>query len=184
MTAKAAPNPTPVTESTLDAALREVWPGLGAYVGSLLGAHRHLADDVLQETALFVWEKRAELPGVRNFNAWVFRAAYFKTLAVRRDLSRSKELMMDDEIFERLAIAAEESASDTDARLDALASCIEATRESDRRLIEWRYRDKRPLTELALLLNQTRDTLHQRVCRLRRALRHCVEHKLAQPSPA
>lgn len=179
MDTEAAPDSRPVTEGTLDAALREVWPGLGAYVSSLLGAHRHMADDVLQETALWVWEKRAELPGVRNFNAWVFRAAYFKTLALRRDLLRSKELVLGDEIFERLAIAAEEPSFVTDARLDALASCIEATRESDRRLIEWRYRDKRPLTELAALLNQTKDTLHQRVCRLRRALRHCVEHKLS-----
>jgi DNA-directed RNA polymerase specialized sigma24 family protein len=97
-----------VTEATLDEALRSVWPGLRAYVVSMLGPQRHLIDDILQETALFVWEKRAELPEVKNFDAWVFRAAYFKTLCARRELARGKEAMISDELFERIAHAAAE----------------------------------------------------------------------------
>jgi hypothetical protein len=58
------PTAFPVTEAMLDEALRAVWPGLRAYGGSMLGPQRHLIDDILQETALFVSEKRAELLGV------------------------------------------------------------------------------------------------------------------------
>lgn len=175
-----AATPGPVTEATLDKALRAVWPGLRAYVVSMLGPHRHLAEDVMQETALFVWEKRAELPGVRNFDAWVFRSAYFKTLSLRRDLVRRKETLIGDELFEKIAAAAgEETGFATEARLTALVSCIEAVPAPDRELLDWRYRDNRTLVEIAPMLKQAVNTLHQRVSRLRRALRNCVEHKLA-----
>lgn len=169
----------PVTEATLDVALRAVWPGLNAYVVSMLGAHRHLADDVMQETALFVWEHRSELPTVRNFDAWVFRTAYFKTLSLRRDLARRKEALIGDELFEKIAGAATESAGETEARLDALRSCVASVPADDRRLLDWRYRENRTLTEIAPLLKQTANALHQRICRVRRSLRNCVEAKLA-----
>jgi RNA polymerase sigma-70 factor (ECF subfamily) len=176
--------PTPetpaVTEATLDNALRAVWPGLRAYVVSMLGPHRHLADDVLQDTAIFVWEKRAELPQVRNFNAWVFRAAYFKTLSCRRDLARSKESLIGDELFERIAeAAADESGFATERRLVALQACITSTSTDERRLIDWRYRDKRPVADIAGVMKQTVNVMNQRLSRLRRSLRNCVELRLA-----
>lgn len=173
------PPPAPVTEDTLPDALRAAWPGLRAYVFALLGPHRDLADDVLQEASLHVWEHRAELPGVINFNAWLFTIARFKVMGTRRDLARRRETLLGDDALALIDRAAERLlAEGHEARISALEGCLENLGRDDRALLVWRYRDKRPLTELAATMNRPADTLHQRVCRLRRALRLCVESKL------
>lgn len=179
----AAPAPFPagpaeVTEATLDAALREVWPALRAYVSVMLGAHRHRVDDVLQDTAVWVWEHRYDLPKVNNFTGWIFRAAYFKTLSCRRDLARERALVVDDSVFERIAEAAAEVSADTGARLQALGECLAALEPEDRELLQSRYRDRRPLVAVAAAMRQSLNAVHQRLWRLRRTLRRCVAYRL------
>ncbi len=168
-----------VTEATLPDALRAAWPGLRAYVAALLGPHRDLADDVLQEASIHVWEHRAELPGVRNFNGWLFTIARFKVLSSRRDLARRRETLLSDDVFDLLDRTAQCLLEDGhEHRLQVLESCMTQLKKDDLSLLVWRYRDRRSLTELAALLKRPADSLHHRVSRLRRALRLCVETKL------
>jgi DNA-directed RNA polymerase specialized sigma24 family protein len=50
--------------------------------------------------------------------------------------------------------------------------------KDNRQLISWHYSDRLALTEIAQLLGKTANSLSQRVVRLRRSLRNCVEGKL------
>lgn len=171
--------PAPVTEATLPDALRAAWPGLRAYVTALLGPHRHLADDVLQEASIHVWEHRGELPGIRNFNGWLHTIARFKVLGSRRDLARRNETLLADDVFGILDDSARRLLENGhENRLVALEACMGKLREDDRSLLLWRYRDRKKLTDLAATLKRPADSLHKRVCRLRRALRLCVETRL------
>lgn len=125
-----------------------------------------MADDVLQEAAIHVWEHRAELPGVKNFSAWLFMIARFKVLGSRRDLARRKETMLSDDVFElfdRTALRLLENGREH--RLQALESCMMQFRRDDRELLMWRYRDRRRLTELSALLERPADSFHHRVSR-------------------
>ena len=169
-----------VTEATLPDALRAAWPGLRAYVTALLGPHRDLADDVLQEASIHVWEHREELPGVKNFGAWLFTIARFKVLSSRRDLARRNETLLSDDVFDILDGAAQRLLEDGhETRLRALESCMTRLGKDDLSLLLWRYRDRKKLTELAAAMCKPADTLHRRISRLRRALRLCVETKLS-----
>ena len=165
-----------VTADNLDEALRTVWPGLKAYVVSLLGAHREHVDDVLQEAALFIWNNREKLAEVENFNGWAFRIAYFKAQSKRRDLARDRHTAFSEALFEKLAEEAEERfGTHAQERLNALGECVKKLPGDERALLVWRYVDNRPLTELAHTLGRSADSLHQRVSRLRRALRACMD---------
>lgn len=163
-----------VSGDNLDEALRSVWPGLRAYVLSLLAGRREQVDDVLQETALFIWNNREKLAEIRSFNAWAFRIAYFKAQARRRDLARDRSTVFSEELFEKLAEEAETRFSRGD-RLAALGECVKKMPDDARALLVWRYVDNRPLTELARNMGRSADSIHQRICRLRRALRACME---------
>ena len=168
-----------VTPDTLDTALRTVWPGLRAYVTSLLLGRRDEVDDVMQEAALFIWNNREKLAEVENFNAWAFRIAYFKAQAKRRDLARDRHTMFSEQLFEKLAEEAElRFGEDSEKRLSTLADCVAKAPADDRSLLIWRYVDNRPLTELATKLGKSSDSVHQRICRRRKALRACMDKSI------
>lgn len=109
-------------------------PALFAYVMSLVPHARQEAEDVVQATCAVLWEKRHEFRPETDFKAWAFRTAYFQTLALRRDLGRSRIAVFSDEMLQRLAGAAEESAESIDPRIEALRQCVAALELRDRQL--------------------------------------------------
>lgn len=65
------------------------------------------------------------------------------------------------------------------ARVDALRDCVEQLPDPSRRLLELRYSEGRSGEEVAAQLGARLDTVYQRLSRLHRALRTCVDRKLA-----
>lgn len=166
----------------MDAALRATWPGLRSYVVALLGGRGEHADDVMQETALYLWNHRERLDAPENFPRWAFRVAYFHAKSKRRDLARAHAAVFGEEFFERLAEAAEPLFSaESEARLRALRHCVAEVPEAERTLLVSHYGEGRPLTVLAKSLGLSADAMHQRASRLRRALRTCMKRRIAEP---
>ncbi len=169
----------PVLNRTgMDAALRAVWPGLRSYVVALLGGRGEHADDVMQETALHLWNNRERLDAPENFTRWAFRVAYFKAKSKRRDLARANATLFGEELFERIADAGEPLFSaECEARLNALRHCVAEAPPAERELLVGHYGEGRPLIALARALGLSPDAMHQRACRLRRALRSCMKRR-------
>ena len=160
------------------ARIRELQPMLLEFAAGLLGGADG-ADDVVQETNLFLWERRGEYEPGSDFRAWAMRVARFKVMAARRDQARENRLRFSDEMIERLAGRAEERVSGADLRLRALTECLARTRPQDRRLLEWKYAKRGSLTELAELAGESANSIHKKISRLRLALRHCVEKRIS-----
>ena len=64
-------------------------------------------DEVMQETALTLWEHYAEYDNARPFMPWASRFAYFKVLERRRTVSRQRALLRDDvwELVQETAVS-------------------------------------------------------------------------------
>lgn len=164
------------------ALIREMQPCLLEYASGLLGGADG-ADDVVQETNLFLWERRNDYALGSNFRAWALKVAKFKVMAIRRDLARSpRRVTFTDEMFEMLAERAESRPGMAERRLRALGICLAKVRLQDRKLLEWKYSQNASLTDLAEDAGQSANALHKRVSRLRLALRQCIEKNLTSPS--
>jgi RNA polymerase sigma-70 factor, ECF subfamily len=160
------------------ALIREIQSGLLEYVSGLLGGADG-AEDVVQETNIFLWERRHEFTLGSDFRAWALRIAKFKIMAIRRDHARSpRKMMFTDEMFEKLADRAESRPSSAERRMRALGGCLAKMRLQDRRLLELKYVRNASLTEFAETSGQSPNSLHKRVSRLRLALRQCIEKNL------
>ncbi|MCW1921899.1 sigma-70 family RNA polymerase sigma factor [Luteolibacter arcticus] len=157
--------------------IRGFQAGLKEYVAGLLGGADGV-DDLVQETNLFLWERREEfLPG-SNFRAWAMRVAWFKVMAERRDRLREGRVVFSEPMLEQLAARAAERLGESDQRLDALRRCLDRSRPQDRRILEWKYSRRASLTELAEANGCAPNAMHKMISRLRLALRHCVEKQL------
>ena len=168
----------------MDVALRAAWPGLRSYVVALLGGRGEHADDVLQEAALYLWNNRERLDAPENFSRWAYRVAYFKAKSKRRDLARANATVFGEEFFERIADAGEPLFSaESEARLNALRRCVAEAPAEERALLVGHYGEGRPLTALAQKFGLSADAIHQRACRLRRALRACMKRRVVSAEP-
>ncbi|BCU78850.1 sigma-70 family RNA polymerase sigma factor [Luteolibacter sp. LG18] len=177
------PVPQPEIDPTLDEvaftrALEAMRPALRGYVLSIF-PHPHLCEDIVQETMLFAWERRAEFKEGSNLKAWVFKAAYFKTLAQRRDAQRDRLVTFSEDVLQKIAGAAEERMVDSDRRLHALQGCLSKLKPDDFALLKLKYLDRGSLTARAHEQNLAPNRLQKALSRLRLALRHCIEEKLS-----
>jgi RNA polymerase sigma-70 factor (ECF subfamily) len=159
------------------ASLEAVQQPLLAYIISLTGNSSD-SYDILQETNLFLWERRDEFEAGTSFKAWACRVAYFKTLAFRRDSQRRGEEFFREDILLHLAAQAPEQFADGDEKLEALRACLEGLRGADRELLMVRYASPDSLADFAHRIGRSAPAVHTAICRIRGLLRQCVERRL------
>ena len=138
-------------------------------------------EDVVQATCVVLWEKRDEFRPGTDFNSWAFRTAYFQSLALRRDLSRSKVTVFSDQMLQRLAGPAEEATLQTDNRISALRHCVAALPQADQQLIALKYAGDVTIVEQARQLGAPPARLQKSLSRLRLTLKRCIEKRLKLP---
>lgn len=154
-------------------------PALRAYVLTMF-PHPHLSEDIVQETMIFAWERRMEFTPGTSLKAWLFKAAYFKTLAQRRDSLRDKTVTFSESMLQTLADAAEDRFTSTDHRMRAMDHCLGGLDDLQLALLRHKYLDRGSLSELARRRKVDENRLQKAISRIRLALRHCIEKNLGR----
>jgi RNA polymerase sigma-70 factor (ECF subfamily) len=164
--------------------LNQLQPDLRAYAGSLLGRPEWV-EDIVQDANLYLLENAGDFTPGTNFRAWAYSAVYFKVLAWRRDQMRNREDLFSEPTLEVISQAAAQAEPDSyNPRLDALKVCLAKLPAEDRAMLEWKYVEQRKLSDLALRQSGTANTYHQKLSRLRLALRACIRKQLARVPPS
>lgn len=158
--------------------LEALQDSLRAYAGALLGRASEV-EDLIQETNLYLLSNDSKYEPGSNFRAWAFTAVYYRVLAWRRDRQRDRIDLFSEETLEVISQATE-ACSDAGPRAEALHGCLSRLAPADRELLEWKYVDRRSLTELAQRAGTKANSLHQKISRLRQALRLCIRKSLSE----
>ncbi|MDR2980957.1 MAG: sigma-70 family RNA polymerase sigma factor [Puniceicoccales bacterium] len=161
----------------IDTVLKELWTSMRTYAIALAGGNLAAADDILQESIICIWEKRDEVPQVKNLKGWAARIVYFKALSFRRDHFDNALVGFPEDIMANIAEAIEPMTDNTAARVEALSYCVEKLTQEERFLLLSYFEESLPVTKLAARLRKTEDAIYQQIARLRRALRRCVDIK-------
>jgi RNA polymerase sigma-70 factor, ECF subfamily len=153
-------------------------PRIFAFIRSLVFS-RADADDVLQETALVLWEKFDQFePGTR-FDRWAFRIAHFQVMYHRQKKARDR-LRFSDTLVEQLG---DDMLADTDrleATQDALAQCLGKLPEPDRELIRQRYQGDTTNRDIARGVGRSESAISRALNRIYMKLMLCIEGTLAR----
>ena len=162
--------------------IRQISLHQGSLLAYILTLHpdRSEAQDILQETNVVLWQKIGEFRPGTNFRAWAFRVAYLQTLAHFKRVQRGHWLGFSSELVETLADEAAPLLDDFEQRQHALRKCIEKLTEQDRDIVRAHYESEQPLAEISAQLGRSVGALKQVLFRVRRALRACIETRLAE----
>ncbi|MGC4013356.1 MAG: sigma-70 family RNA polymerase sigma factor [Luteolibacter sp.] len=173
------PQDAPRDEAELVRRIAGLRVALRAYVLSIL-PHKAACDDVVQETMIFLWERRGEYREDTNLRAWAFKVAWFKAMGHRRDRMREERIVCySEEALHRLGGAMEEILEHSDERMEALRMCLSQLDEEEVRLLRLKYVDRASLTDYALGRAENPNRFLKAISRLRLRLRHCIESKLS-----
>ena len=153
-------------------------PRIFAFIRSLVFS-RADADDVLQETALVLWEKFDQFePGTR-FDRWAFRIAHFQVMYHRQKKARDR-LRFSDALVEQLGEDMVAESQHAEATQDALAQCLGKLPAADHELIRRRYEGNTTSRDLARESGRSESAISRALNRIYMKLLLCIKGTLAQ----
>ena len=136
----------------------------------------HLAEDVFQE--LMVKALAGEtFTNEAHLLSWCRVTARNTALNVMRKRGREVTTLSGD-IMELLEEEWCSEGGGTPARIEVLQECVEALPSDARALVNARYFEGRSCAEVAATLKMGLDAAYQRLSRLHRVLRECMDGKL------
>lgn len=152
---------------------------LSAYIRSIMPAVSG-KDDVLQETNILLWEKRADLLNLEGFKPWAYRIAYFQTLAHLKKRKRQKTVFLEPDVIDQ--IATEHSFFAMEERhvhkTELLEHCLTELNAEDHQLITFHYEKHGGLKDYARATGITIGRIKHALIRIRSNLKICMERRL------
>jgi RNA polymerase sigma-70 factor, ECF subfamily len=143
----------------------------------LIAREAHVTEDIFQEVCVRALSKAGPFEHEGQLLSWAHVTARHEAIDVMR--RRKPEWVgLDSDLLD--LIDAEWSADEvaSGGRLDALRTCLEAMPAGPRRLLELRYFEGLPCSDVAQTLGVRLDAVYQRLSRLHQALGACIEKRL------
>ncbi|WP_437201162.1 sigma-70 family RNA polymerase sigma factor [Planctomicrobium sp. SH664] len=135
------------------------------------------AEEVLQRTAIALWEKFPEYDRNRDFLPWATRFAYLEVLNFRKDNARSR-LVFNEEVMASLKDTQDNLDSILDAQHMALKQCLAEVDSRGLLLLQRRYCDSESIASLANETGKTVKALYRRLDRIRELVAKCVKQRM------
>ena len=153
--------------------LTNVQQQLTRYVRTLV-PNRTDAEEVLQETNLYVWRHADEFQLGTNFAAWACKIAYYQVLTFRKRQSRSR-LYFSDALVEQLASSAVQNLAGGSEEAEALDLCMAKLSADDRELMDLRYEPGATVEGIARQVGRSTKAVYNALGRIRNWLLECIE---------
>ena len=134
------------------------------------------ARDIVQDTAVALWQQFDQYDDSRPFANW---AIGFARIQVRRFLrSGARRSVLAERAAMLIEQAQDERAGMKERRDAALRKCLEALPEQSRGILTGYYFDERTVESLAQRHGRSVDAIYKTLQRLRAALLDCINSKL------
>jgi RNA polymerase sigma-70 factor, ECF subfamily len=132
------------------------------------------AEDIVQQTALALWEKFDAYDPAQPFTPWACRFALNKA---RQWIERRQrwQALLEHGLAEELAQRRQELQPEFERRLRHLERCLGGLPPAQRSLVEAYYYERTDIESLAERSGRTATATYKILQRIRRALQVCVE---------
>jgi RNA polymerase sigma-70 factor (ECF subfamily) len=137
------------------------------------------ARDVVQETAVALWQAMEKYDRTKPFVPWACRFALNEARMHLRTESRRRRLI-DEDVAALLDERRLEMASSLDMRREHLRDCLSRLPDEQRQLVRGYYFDEESIDALAGHLGRGAESIYKSLQRIRQALHQCIERKLQQ----
>lgn len=135
------------------------------------------ARDVLQETLVTLWAKRAEFDATREFLPWACGIARYKVREFWRRQPRWQAFAQDD-LMALLDARRDALSPELALRMEKLRECLAKLPPDQRAPLDRYYADEEPVEAIALRDGRSVEAIYKLLQRTRRVLLECIERGL------
>jgi RNA polymerase sigma-70 factor (ECF subfamily) len=153
---------------------REVFRYVAALVPNLTDA-----EDIVQQTALSLWEKFDSYDQSQPFTPWACRFALYEALHWIDRHQKWKALLAGG-LAEELTNRREQLLPELECRLKHLEGCLNKLPPEHRDLVEGYYHRRNGIEALAESAGRSVDATYKSLQRIRHSLRTCIEAAVRQ----
>lgn len=147
---------------------------LAAYVMTFVSSAPD-ADDILQETKMWLWRSFEQFETGTDFGAWARQAAFFRVQQFfRKRGAEKKRLVFSDACLEQLADAFEGNLEHRHERVERLSECVAKLSPLHRQILALRYGEELVVENVADRIDRTVAATYRVLSRIRLSLRDCV----------
>jgi len=155
---------------------------LAAYVLTFVSAAD--ADDILQETKIWLWRSFDQFTLGTSFGAWARQAAFFRIQQFHRKRStENRRLVFSDECLSQLAEAFERQSDACEQQMSQLTECVARLSPEHRRILSLRYAQELLVEDVAQQIERTVSATYRVLSRIRLTLRQCVADSQSSGPP-
>lgn len=137
------------------------------------------AEDLLQDTAVALWDQFDEFERDKSFLAWGLGIARNKALAFQRKTYRTRA-RLSQKTYEQILHHATLVSDQMGERKRALEECVEQLGQSDRRIVAMRYEQNTQIKKIAERLGRSSNGIYKTMARIHHLLEDCVRMTLAR----
>ncbi len=144
----------------------------------------HLIDEIAHEAFVFAHHHINDFQAGTNFGKWL-RAIAFNL--VRKETLRHQRVSKNNEKFLEHCLVQSSNTSGFGPEAPVFAhleECVNQLPEGQRKLLGLKYKFSESTREMAVALDQSEAWVRTTLCRVRAALRECLENKAAQEARA
>lgn len=139
--------------------------------------HAHDADDLLQNTNLFLWRDFHKFEEGTNFVSWGCAVAYNEVLAWRKRRSRDR-LVFSEAFLEAVSEQIVMQGGRLELQSRALALCVEELRDNHQELLHMRYAENGSIESICERVGRTSDAVYRMLSRIRHILFECISRRV------
>ena len=137
------------------------------------------AEDILQNTVMQMWERFEDFEPGTNFLAWSLTLARFQVLTHRKTAQRSK-IRFTETTLDLLAQDNMTLSQQTNARHEALQSCMKKLPTKDRELLNLRFTSSYSVKQMAEQMKVSIKVIYRQLSKTKALLLNCIDRTLAQ----
>ena len=136
------------------------------------------AEDLVQETALLMWDKFDEFEPDTNFVSWGIKIAHYKVLNYFK--SKKSLKLFDDELLEHISNCYQRKIGEVEDRLEALEQCLSKLNKEDRKLLDHYYEQGIKVTQLTEVMGSSVHALYRAMSRIHDSLFCCINRTMRE----
>ena len=139
--------------------------------------NRSDAEEIMQQTAMDMWNLFDRFSEGSNFAAWGCTVARFRILDFRKKQKKDK-LFLSNEVYDKVVAELESVGKQADKRKDALQGCLKKLKGSDVEMLKMHYEDNFTYKKIAEDLNVSKTGIYKVMSRIHTNLQKCIKQTL------